>query len=130
MWENLHQVSMLLVTIFVSFTLLSIDRIVCEDETSISSEEDLPSPPRSKEYRGYSVYRYIPQNEEQLEVLQLIEKEFATFTAPFDVQFWKSSCCIGGIFDIMLNRKASQTVLEQLELSGMQGELLMPDVHG
>lgn len=110
----------------ILLVLFSVHRIACDDETT---ENSLPHV-TTKNYRGYSVYRYVPQNEEQLELLRLIEKEFATYSAPFDVQFWKSGCCVGGVFDIMLNRKASKTVLEQLDSAGMDGELLMADVDG
>ena len=83
-----------------------------------------------KEYRGYTVYKIIPKTEEQLQFLRQVQQDYSTYTSPFDVEFWKTSCCVRGEFHVMLNRKASEHLLREIESQGISPELLMPDVGG
>lgn len=107
------------------FTLVTIVFVTNLIILKVNSSSD-----KIKEYRGYSVFRIIPRNESQLNFLRQVEQEYSTYTSPFDVEFWKSSCCVHGIFDVMVNRKASQYVLKEIESNGMTPELLVPDVGG
>ena len=121
--------SVAMVISMVTLTLIQVTQVAASEE-EVDIFDSNQNTQQMKEYRGYSVYRIIPRTEKQLKFLRQIQEDYSTYTSPFDVEFWKSSCCVHGVFDVMVNRKASQYVLKEIESNGMTPQLLMPDVGG
>ena len=63
-----------------------------------------------RDYRGYSVLKAIPSTEQQLYYLQSLEE--LVQSPPFDIDIWRLSAELNDSSYIMLNTKASSSILQ------------------
>lgn len=80
-----------------------------------------------RDFRGYSVLKAIPKTEQQLYYLQSLEE--LVQSPPFDIDIWRLSGALNESSFIMLNRKASQSILQELDQLHLDYEYTIPDVE-
>lgn len=79
-----------------------------------------------RNYSGYSVLRLTPKDDIQLEYLRYLEEEMALEASP--VEFWKSGCCVGEDFDVMVGPISQYWFTNQMQKIGLDPNVLIYDL--
>ena len=86
----------------------------------------LPDVHALRDYRGYAVLKAIPKTEQQLYYLQSLEE--LVQSPPFDVDIWKASAQLNDPTHIMINLKASRSILQEFDELDLDYSYTIPDV--
>ena len=81
----------------------------------------------SREYHGYAVIKATPKTEQQMYYLQSLEE--LVQSPPFDVDVWKLSSSLTDSSLVMLNPKASRSILQEFDELDLEYTYAIPDVE-
>lgn len=80
-----------------------------------------------RDYFGYSVLKAIPRTEQQMYYLQSLEE--LVQSPPFDIDVWKPSSGLNDSTIVMMNPKASRSILQEMQQLDLEYSYSIPDVE-